>query len=91
MDFSFGIKGLSRFRGNIFVQRGAVAGAFRTIPYEILVFEKLVDIGICPFCTRGTGVRQRLPPLNSEGIMAELTLNRPLHSVPRGVGISGFD
>lgn len=41
LDFSFGIKGLSRFRGNIFVQRGAVAGAFRTIPYEILVFEKL--------------------------------------------------
>ncbi len=41
MDFSFGIKGLSRFRGNIFVQRGAVAGAFRSIPYEILGFERL--------------------------------------------------
>jgi twitching motility protein PilT len=41
LDFSFGIKGLSRFRGNIYVQRGAVAGAFRTIPYEILNFEKL--------------------------------------------------
>ncbi len=41
LDFSFGIKGLSRFRGNIYVQRGAVAGAFRTIPYEILGFEKL--------------------------------------------------
>jgi twitching motility protein PilT len=41
LDFSFGIKGLSRFRGNIYVQRGAVAGAFRTIPYEILSFEKL--------------------------------------------------
>jgi len=45
LDFSFGIKGLSRFRGNIFVQRGAVAGAFRSIPYEILSFEKL---GILP-------------------------------------------
>jgi twitching motility protein PilT len=45
LDFSFGIKGLSRFRGNIFVQRGAVAGAFRTIPYEILSFERL---GIAP-------------------------------------------
>ena len=48
LDFSFGIKGLSRFRGNIFVQRGAVAGAFRTIPYEILSFEKL---GIPPIVT----------------------------------------
>ena len=41
LDFSFGIKGLSRFRGNIFVQRGAVAGAFRAIPYQIFSFEEL--------------------------------------------------
>lgn len=41
LDFSFGIKGIARFRGNVFMQRGAVAGAFRKIPYEILSFEKL--------------------------------------------------
>jgi twitching motility protein PilT len=41
LDFSFGIKGLARFRANIFMQRGAVAGAFRRIPYEIWNFEKL--------------------------------------------------
>ena len=41
LDLSFGVKGLSRFRGNVFVQRGAVAGVFRTIPFEILSFEKL--------------------------------------------------
>jgi twitching motility protein PilT len=41
LDFSFGIKGLSRFRGNVFIQRGAVAGAFRAIPYEILSFQEL--------------------------------------------------
>ena len=41
LDLSFGVKGLSRFRGNIFQQRGAVAAAFRTIPYEILSFEQL--------------------------------------------------
>lgn len=35
IDVSFGIKGLARFRGNIFFQRGAVAGAFRRIPFEI--------------------------------------------------------
>ena len=29
LDLSFGVKGLSRFRGNILVQRGAVAGVFR--------------------------------------------------------------
>src|SRR6516165_1349891 len=41
LDLSFGVKGLSRFRGNIFVQRGAVAGVFRVIPYKILSFEEL--------------------------------------------------
>jgi twitching motility protein PilT len=41
LDLSFGIKGLSRFRANIFMQRGAVAGAFRTIPFNILTFREL--------------------------------------------------
>jgi twitching motility protein PilT len=41
LDFSFGIKGIARFRANIFMQRGAVAGAFRRIPYEIMGFDKL--------------------------------------------------
>lgn len=41
LDLSFGIKGLSRFRANIFMQRGAVAGAFRTIPFGIKTFYEL--------------------------------------------------
>jgi twitching motility protein PilT len=41
LDLSFGVKGLSRFRGNVFMQRGAVAGAFRTIPFEIRTFQDL--------------------------------------------------
>jgi twitching motility protein PilT len=41
LDLSFGVKGLSRFRANIFMQRGAVAGAFRTIPFEIRGFREL--------------------------------------------------
>jgi twitching motility protein PilT len=41
LDLSFGVKGLARFRGNIFVQRGAVAGVFRQIPFRILSFEEL--------------------------------------------------
>jgi twitching motility protein PilT len=41
LDLSFGIKGLSRFRANIFMQRGAVAGAFRTIPFQIRTFQEL--------------------------------------------------
>ncbi|HEX2164627.1 MAG TPA: type IV pilus twitching motility protein PilT [Thermoanaerobaculia bacterium] len=41
IDFSFGIKGLARFRANVFHQRGAIAAAFRQIPYEIRTFREL--------------------------------------------------
>src|SRR5256714_2218588 len=41
LDFSFGIKGLSRFRANLFNQRGAVSAVFRSIPYDIRTFEEL--------------------------------------------------
>jgi len=41
LDLSFGVKGLSRFRANIFMQRGAVAAAFRAIPFKIMSFEEL--------------------------------------------------
>ncbi|HSQ63331.1 MAG TPA: type IV pilus twitching motility protein PilT [Polyangiaceae bacterium] len=41
LDFAFGVRGLSRFRANIFMQRDNVAGAFRTIPFKILTFDEL--------------------------------------------------
>ena len=41
LDFSFGIKGMARFRANVFMQRGAVAAVYRTIPYEIKSFKDL--------------------------------------------------
>jgi len=41
LDLSFGVRGLSRFRANVFMQRGAVAGAFRSIPFKILSFDEL--------------------------------------------------
>ncbi|MBL8602852.1 MAG: type IV pilus twitching motility protein PilT [Myxococcales bacterium] len=41
LDLSFGVKNLARFRANLFMQRGAVAGAFRAIPFRILSQEEL--------------------------------------------------
>jgi twitching motility protein PilT len=41
VDFSFGIPGFSRFRANVFIQRGTIAGAFRRIPFQLLTFENL--------------------------------------------------
>jgi twitching motility protein PilT len=45
LDFSFGLKGMSRFRANLFNQRGAVGAVFRAIPYEIKSFS---DLGLPP-------------------------------------------
>jgi len=45
LDLSFGVKGLSRFRANVFLQRGVTSLAIRQIPYEIL---PLKDLGLPP-------------------------------------------
>src|SRR5260221_927720 len=51
LDFSFSLKNLARFRGNVFNQRGAVGSVFRTIPWEIKGFDALglppVVRGLC--------------------------------------------
>lgn len=41
LDFSFGVKGLSRFRANVFLQRGVTSLAIRQIPYDILPLREL--------------------------------------------------
>ena len=41
LDFSFGLQGLSRFRVNVFMQRGCVAAAIRVVPFKIKTFDEL--------------------------------------------------
>jgi len=41
LDFSFGIKDVARFRGNLFYQRNSIGGVFRKIPMSIPEFEQL--------------------------------------------------
>src|SRR5438067_7037148 len=41
LDFSFGIRGIARFRCNVFNQRGAVAAVYRVIPEKIKGFNEL--------------------------------------------------
>lgn len=45
LDFSFEVENLSRFRGNVFVQRGGLGAVFRVIPFEARSFE---DLGLPP-------------------------------------------
>ncbi|MDX1502334.1 MAG: type IV pilus twitching motility protein PilT [Thermoanaerobaculia bacterium] len=57
IDFSFGIKGLARFRANVFHQRGAIAAAFRQIPYEIRGFRELwLPQGVEKLCEKPRGL-----------------------------------
>lgn len=41
VDFAFGLKGVARFRANLYFQRGTVALAIRTVPLEIPRYENL--------------------------------------------------
>ena len=57
LDFSFGLKGLARFRANIFNQRGAVAAVFRVIPFEIKSFAQLnLAPVVAKLCDRPRGL-----------------------------------
>ena len=41
VDIGYGVRGLARFRGNIYMQRGNIAASFRRIPYQIKTLEDL--------------------------------------------------
>ena len=57
LDFSFGIKNIARFRGNLFNQRGAVAAVFRVIPFEIKSFDQLnLPPVVAKLCDRPRGL-----------------------------------
>jgi twitching motility protein PilT len=46
LDFSFGIRGIARFRCNMFNQKGAVGAVYRQIPEKIRTFEDLALPGV---------------------------------------------
>lgn len=58
LDFSFEIANVSRFRVNIFVQRGNIGIAVRMIPFEIMTFEEcgLPDEVVKSLCRKPKGL-----------------------------------
>ncbi|MBK9072992.1 MAG: type IV pilus twitching motility protein PilT [Myxococcales bacterium] len=57
LDLSFGVKNLARFRANIYMQRGAVAGAFRIVPFNIVPLEELgLPPVVAELCERPRGL-----------------------------------
>jgi twitching motility protein PilT len=57
IDFSFGIRGMARFRANVYMQQACVAGAFRVVPYNIIPLEKLgMPPVVTELCERPRGL-----------------------------------
>ncbi len=86
LDISFGVKGLARFRANVYVQRGAVAGAFRRIPYEILGFRELgLPPAVESLCSRPRGLVLVTGPTGSgksttlAAMIDKVNREKPLH------------
>jgi twitching motility protein PilT len=85
LDLSFGVKDLARFRANIFMQRGAVAGAFRLVPYQI---RPLADLGVPPvvqtLCERPRGLVLVTGPTGSGKSTTLASMIDHINSTQRG-------
>jgi twitching motility protein PilT len=57
IDFSFGIRGMARFRANVYLQQACVAGAFRVVPYQINPLDNLgLPAVVSELCDRQRGL-----------------------------------
>lgn len=87
-DMSFGIGGLSRFRLNVYRDRGSVVGAFRAIPFEIKSSEELgLPRVVADFAYRPNGLVLVCGPTGSgksttlAAIVDRINRERPVHIV----------
>ncbi|RKX24397.1 MAG: type IV pili twitching motility protein PilT [Candidatus Zixiibacteriota bacterium] len=88
LDFSFGIESMSRFRCNVFMQRGNVAVALRQIPYKIKTFEELgLPKVIAEFAVLPRGLVLVTGPTGSgksttlAAIIDKINKERPVHII----------
>jgi twitching motility protein PilT len=57
IDFSFGIRGMARFRANVYLQQACVAGAFRIVPYQVSPLDELgLPAVVTELCDRQRGL-----------------------------------
>jgi len=99
LDFSFGIEQMSRFRCNMFMQRGNIAVALRQIPYKIKSFEELglpkvvADFARLPRglvlvtgptgCGKSTTLAAILDKINKERAVHIITVEDPIEYLHR--------
>ena len=88
VDVGYGVKGLARFRGNIYVQRGSLAACFRRVPFQI---KSLQDLDLPPvideFCDMPMGLVLITGPTGSgksttlAAMVRRIATSRPVHII----------
>ncbi len=88
VDIGYGVSGLARFRGNIYLQRGTYAGSFRRVPYEIQSVDDLELPGtLLDFCKINQGLVLVTGPTGSgksttlAALIQHISKNRPVHVI----------
>jgi len=88
VDIGYGVRGLARFRGNIYMQRGTLAASFRRIPF---VIKEIDSLGLPPtlldFCDLPMGLVLITGPTGSgksttlAGMIRHIAQHRPVHVI----------
>ncbi len=88
VDIGYGVSGLARFRGNIYMQRGTMAASFRRIPYEIQSVEELdLPESLLDFCKVNQGLVLVTGPTGSgkstslAALIRHISMTRPVHVI----------
>jgi twitching motility protein PilT len=88
VDIGYGVRGLARFRGNLYMQRGTLAASFRRVPYVIKSVESLeLPPVLLDFCDLPMGLVLITGPTGSgkstslAGLIQHITQNRAVHVI----------
>ncbi len=88
VDLGYGVPGVARFRGNIFMQRGNLAACFRRIPFQIQGVEELnLPEVLLDFCKLPMGLVLVTGPTGSgksttlAALIKFIAATRPVHVI----------
>ena len=88
VDFGYGVPGVARFRGNLYMQRGTAAAVFRRIPINIQTIDQLeLPVAVREMTQLPDGLVLVTGPTGSgksttlAGMIAEISDREPLHIV----------
>ncbi len=88
VDLGYGVPGVARFRGNIFMQRGNLAACFRRIPFQIKEVDELnLPPVLLDFCKMPMGLVLITGPTGSgksttlAALIKYIAATRPVHVI----------